>query len=358
LRTTPLIEFFESLGFTYDSTNGRKVIKNYSSTEEELNSLYNGVGLRDISHYGILELKGTDVLDFLHRISTNSLKNLPKEHIARTILTTEKGRIIDIPLIMNFESQQLCICSSYFKQKVTGWLNKYVIADDVSVVDTGDKYVLLELLGPQADSFAVIAGGTTVNNLEVNRFKVIHSDGMLFFLVKFKDKNNRSRYWFISDHDNAKLIVNYLLKNRGLFDFNLIGDEAYKIYRIEQGLPAVPGEISDEYNPHEAGLMDLVDTKKGCYIGHEVIARLDTYDKVQRTLMGIKFPDEQMPSSSDLVDEAGAEAGKITSVVYSPRCKSVIGLAYLRRAFAEEGRQLLVKGSSAQAEVSNLPFRK
>jgi tRNA-modifying protein YgfZ len=356
--TTPLIEFFESLGYSSDSSNGRKIFRNYVDTEVELNSLYNGVGLRDISHYGILELKGKDVLDYLHRISTNTLKDLQKEFIARTILTTEKGRIIDVPYIVNFETQQLCICSSHYKQKVKGWLNKYVIADDVSIADIADKYVLLELLGPQADSYAMLVGGTVVNNLQHNTFKVIHSDGMLFFLLKIRDNNDRTRYWFIADQDNGKLIINYMLNNRQLFDFNLIGEEAYNIYRIEQGLPEVPNEINDTYNPHEVKLTDLVDTKKGCYIGQEVIARLETYDKIQRILMGIKLDSSEAPSSNELVDENGAEAGMITSVVYSRRCKSMIALAFIRRGFAEDGYELQVKQSDLKATVKSLPFRK
>jgi hypothetical protein len=56
--TTPLIDFFEGLGYSADSSNGRKVIKTLYDAEDELNSLYNGVGLRDISDSGILELKG------------------------------------------------------------------------------------------------------------------------------------------------------------------------------------------------------------------------------------------------------------------------------------------------------------
>ncbi len=62
-------------------------------------------------------------------------------------------------------------------------------------------------------------------------------------------------------------------------------------YKIENGIPSDPNELNDLYNPHEAKLIDLVDFKKGCYIGQEVIARLDTYDKVQKHLVGLCFPE-------------------------------------------------------------------
>ena len=47
-------------------------LKSISVIESELNSLYTGVGMRDISYSCVIELRGNDVLDFLHRISTNS----------------------------------------------------------------------------------------------------------------------------------------------------------------------------------------------------------------------------------------------------------------------------------------------
>jgi len=354
VNTTPLIAFFESLGYSADASNGRKVIKSYISVEDELSSLCNGVGLRDISHYGILELKGTDVLDYLHRISTNDLRTLSKENIQYTLFTTEKGRIIDLAAIVNFESQQLCICSSPHKQKLKSWIEKYAISDDVTINDTGDKYALLELLGPHADSFAMLIAGNMVNTLQPRTFKVVNSEGMLFFLLKLQ----RNKYWFISDQENGKQLINYMLGNRALFDFTLIGEDAYNIYRIEHGIPAAPYELSDEYNPHEARLTEFLDTKKGCYIGQEVIARLETYDKVQRTLMGIKFSGNSAPGNYELVDTNGAEAGRITSWVYSPRCGSNIGLAYIRKVFASEGQELQVKNSDIKVQVKNLPFRK
>jgi tRNA-modifying protein YgfZ len=355
---TPLIGFFEGLGYTADSSNGRKVFKTFSTVEDELNSLCNGVGLRDISDSGVLELKGKDVLDFLHRITTNNLKNLQKENIARTIFTTEKGRIIDAAHIINFESQQLCITSGYHRHKVKSWIDKYIIADDVTVTDTGDKYAVLELLGPQADSFVTLVSGNIVNNIPPGTFRVVNSEGMLFFLLKFPETPHRNRYWFISDQDNGKMIINYFLSNKGLFDFNLIGEEAYNIYRIEQGIPLAPYEINDEYNPHEAGLMQLVDSRKGCYIGQEVIARLETYDKVKRTLKGVKFNSSSLPEDRLLTDESGNEAGIITSTTYSLKHRAFIGLAYIRKSLTDDGRELVLKDSGTKVFVKNLPFRK
>jgi len=153
-----------------------------------------------------------------------------------------------------------------------------------------------------------------------------------------------------------------MMENQGPFDFSLVGEDAYNTYRVEQGLPAAPAELNDTVNPHEVKMLDLVDFKKGCYIGQEVIARLDTYEKVKSYMMGIKFDDTADSSENySLIDEEGSEAGKVTAVVYSPKYKKDIGLAFIKKVYAEDGKVLIAKGTDGKTvpvTVNNLPFKK
>ena len=123
-------------------------LNNIPVLESEMNSLYNGVGMRDISSSGVIELKGNDVLDFLHRISTNSVKNIIKGETAKTIFTTEKGRIIDTAVIINLDDYQLLVSSQEHHQKIMMWLQKYVISDDVKLSNINGKYTSLRSSWP------------------------------------------------------------------------------------------------------------------------------------------------------------------------------------------------------------------
>ena len=173
--------------------NDHKFIKLYTNLEKELEALYSGVGLRNISHFGLIELKGKDVLDFLHRITTNSVKDLPKEGVTKTVFTTEKGRIIELGALLNFEDYQLLVCGRKSKPNVMSWIRKYVITDDVQVNDANVKYSLLELCGPQADSFITLVTGNIVNDIEPNTFRIVHTEDILFFLVKIVRCNGREQ---------------------------------------------------------------------------------------------------------------------------------------------------------------------
>jgi folate-binding protein YgfZ len=359
--TSPLQDYFVSLGFNLDQINGKKVFKYFSSPEAEINSLYNGVGLVDLSANGIIELRGTDVLDFLNRITTNSVKDLPKEGIEKTIFTTEKGRIIDTATILNFDDYLILVCSSINKMKIMNWIEKYVISDDVKITDTPGKYILFQLMGPQADSFITLICGNYVDNIQPDKFKVINGVDSIFFTAKFIDDNGNPLYWVLANTQNGQKLISYLHSNIGPFDFNFIGEEAWDSYRIEQGIPSAPNEINDKFNPHEVNLLDLVSFTKGCYIGQEVIARLDTYDKVQKQLTGIVFS-EPVENNGQLLlyNDAYLEVGSVTSFAYSYKFKKYIGLGVVRKAFLGDGVQLIAKNASKSMRVTlqSLPFKK
>jgi folate-binding protein YgfZ len=247
------------------------------------------------------------------------------------------------------------------KERVLGWINKYIIADDVVMSDATGRFNIMELSGPQSGSFITLVCGNIVNDISTNMFKVVNAEEILFFLSKITDFNGRDKYWILADDDNTIKLINYMKENYGIFNFGLIGEEAYYEFRISMGIPAAPNEINDKYNPHEANLIHLVDFKKGCYIGQEVIARLDTYSKVQKYLTGINFEDPVTAAHNFvLLDEKENEVGIVTSSVNSSRLNKPIGLAYINKNFTAPGTVLIAKNSEkvTKATVQELPFKK
>jgi folate-binding protein YgfZ len=109
-------------------------------------------------------------------------------------------------------------------------------------------------------------------------------------------------------------------------------------WRIQQGVPAAPGEINDDTNPFEVGLADRVSLSKGCYVGQETMAKLATYDGVKQQLRRWFWRGTQGPGEPGTV-LFGAKTGNETS---SPRAGLItsslaledglwIGLALVRR---------------------------
>ena len=117
--------------------------------------------------------------------------------------------------------------------------------------------------------------------------------------------------------------------------------ELYDSMRIQYGVPASGTEIIEAVNPLEAGLSAEVSFTKGCYVGQEVIARIDSYGKLQKRLSrfivtGTVEP-RLLPGAPMFLGEA--EVGKITSAARAQGSHGAVALGFLRTSVeAEEFR--------------------
>jgi len=359
-ETSLVRTYFESLGFLPEQRNGEAHFYKYSSEKEEYRILTQGVGCRLLPS-ALLEMQGSDTLDFLHRISTNDLKTLPANHFKKTIFTNEKGRILDRVSVLNFGEKQLLIGNSGTQQKLFLWIQRYIIMDDVKVQNAAEHYSVFEIFGPQARSFMTLLCGEQCKELSNDEIRQLTIEDFSFFAIPNIGNPKDESFFVIATQNASVKLVQYALQNKGIFDFGLVGEDAYEIYRIEKGIPAEK-ELNDLYNPHEAKLLDEVSFTKGCYIGQEIIARLATYDKVQKFLCGFVF--SQSPAGHDefvIVDDAHNEIGVITSYTFSTSLQKTIGLGYLKKDFIFENNILKATGKNLKEELSvsvhSLPFK-
>lgn len=133
-------------------------------------------------------------------------------------------------------------------------------------------------------------------------------------------------------------------------------------WRLQQGLPALPGEINDELNPFELGLAARVSLSKGCYVGQETLARLTTYDGVKQQLRRWVWtaqapgtePEQVLQPGAPLTTATGERAGRISSVLALPadddRPAQWIGLALVRRSALED--DTLLAGEAVRLRIS------
>jgi folate-binding protein YgfZ len=144
--------------------------------------------------------------------------------------------------------------------------------------------------------------------------------------------------------------------------FGAIGSDTLEILRIETGTPRYGRELDEEVFPAEAWLENkAVSLSKGCYMGQETVARIDTYGDVKRRLAGVTISGNSLPEhGTELIgkDEDSRAAGRITSAIHSPSLNQVIGLAYLRKKYLNPGTELTFTfaGETHNATVVNLPF--
>ena len=291
------------------------------------------ISLVDLSnYYGRMELLGEDCIDLLDRLSTNDVSVLrrPGQGLS-SVLTTNKGRIIDLLGLFLFEDKFLLVSSSDSIRRVSEWIEFYTIMEDVEVKDIShttfhfrsiDNPQLQNTLGLGEASF-----GETVSE------KV----GNILCSAMKSQMGGLSAIDIVGPVDDKEYVLSQLKEKS-----ETISLSEFEELRIKLGVPEYGKELSEDYNPIEAGLLDHISFNKGCYIGQEVVARLNAYDKVQRKLVRLTWSGD-IDSKELTVD--GKVIGKITSA------GSGEGLGYVRNAYSENGQIV----QSSKNDVTVIP---
>lgn len=326
-----------------------------TSTANEYHSVKNGFAIIDRSTLGQLTMAGSDSLDLLQRLSTQDLHILESGSGCLTVLTSEKGRVIDLLAVHHLGDKLLLVTSPGNQSAVANWLEKYTIIEDSITRDVTSKSAALAFFGAQATTFARRLAGDQLDSVAPWGHVRLNLMGTEVILAEAREPSGRGYHLLLSDSSHLNSLLGFLMELGQDLGIQSIGIAAYDMLRIESGLPEFGREMDERYNPLEIGLGSFISFSKGCYIGQEVVARLDTYNKVQKQLMGLLLPEGQLaPPGSKLLAE-GRAIGMITSVTLTPRIASPIALGYVRSNFAEPGLLVELEDGN-KATVVALPF--
>lgn len=332
--------------------------RSFTSVKDEFESLRNGVGLRINSSSALIQLTGKDVLDFLHRISTNAVKDLKVFEKRNTIFLNEKGRFIDRTTLLSLENEHFLLGSPSVDKRLLSWVNKFIISEDIQTKDISNNFVLIDFIGQQAESFLTLLLGKEINTVDFTNVRRFDVDGFTFYFFVNQENNGVKVFRVLITIEKCADFVEYLFSIKSVFDLQLVGDEAYNAFRIENGITAFPNEINEETNPHEVNLIHEVCFKKGCYIGQEVIARLYTYDKIQKKLVKVSLNNSVGSTNSFVVnDSENNDAGRITSLSNPELFPEQKGLALIRKKSLENGNVFSIVNNKTEIEltISDLP---
>ena len=305
----------------------------YSSVRDEYASATEGVGLADRSHLGRLRMSGADALDLLNRLSTNNLDDLAIGDLQGTVLTTNKGRIIDLLYVLRQDDHLLVFTGPETRQRVAEWIDFYTFIEDVVVEDVTEETAMLSVVGRAAAStLPQLADMPLYSSAPLT----IHGVDVVALRTDFAGVDG---YDLIAPVEQAAALWDALTAMGAA----PVGSQALELVRISNGIAGYSSELGEDYNPIEAGLMDFISFNKGCYIGQEVVARLNTYDKVQKHLVKLSWDGGDAPElPADLLHD-GRKVGTLTSAVKAIDGDRFIGLGFVRKAHVEEGVRLLTE---------------
>ncbi|HUI08787.1 MAG TPA: hypothetical protein VL221_00595 [Bacteroidota bacterium] len=327
--------------------HGWKAHPSFGDAAAELEAALGPGACVDHSMFGRIEVSGKDRLDLLHRLSTNALAGLSPHRAAATVFVTDKGRIIDRVLVCALDGSLLLLTSPGAEAFLVQWIGKYTITEDIRLNVVTATTVMASLIGPETiSSFCAATGcaaplpGEITRGGEEGAFTVVRDPGGEFAHV------------VVPSSRGAALIGAINASRPGA---RWIGWLPYEAYRITRGIPARPGELNGDHNPLECGLRSAVSFTKGCYIGQEVIARLDTYGKERHALASLALG-RPLPGTLPLTLTRGdIPAGVLTSVSGVPHRGIYGALGIVRRDAVRPGETLVAGEEGATARLTGFP---
>ena len=357
-----LHEFHHGLGARFTEVNGCEAVNDYGDVPAEHAALRETVGALDLGFRARVCVTGADRVRFLNGQVTNNVKDLRPGEGCYAALVSAKGKLQSDLNIYALANELLLDFEPGLAAAVTERLEKFVIADDVQVVDASLYYGLLSAQGPKAEA-AVRALGlpmeipakpmsfTTVNDATLGEIYLMNQPRL--GTIGFDLFVPIAALGAVMD----KLIA--ACKQAG---GRACGWQALETARIEAGIPRYGADMDETNLAPETGIeARAISYSKGCYIGQEVIARIRTYGQVAKGLRGLRLADDlkALPVKGDKLFKDGKEVGHITSALASPALKMNIALGYVRKEVNEIGMELVLrtKEGDSPAKIVPVPFK-
>jgi len=326
-----LHDFHKDLGAHFISKNNYLIPSHYGNSNDELNFALSRLVVIDQSYFGKIKLQGPDSLDLINRITTNDMTQLIIGSVCDTVFITPKGRIVDYARVMRFDDHLILICRNMDAQALAEWVNRFIFLEDIQVSVISNDYVWLTVMGPESLRFIRSISGEKILEKD-EQIWITHEN--LQFPALLNNNYMVPAYNFCVPESQSRSLALWLADELERFGGSFMGDDAFQVVRIKSGTPAWGSELNEKYNPHEARLLSAVSFTKECYTGQEVIARLDTYDKVQRHLMILSM-DEHPAGTLPLEVYYGKELiGNLTSITDDHLNSKSVGLAYIKKHYA------------------------
>ncbi len=332
------------------TSNETQIVDDFGDTARETEAILNSSAILHCSQWGRLSFTGKDHQNFLQRMSTNDIDSLENGRGIESVFTEAKGRVIDLATLYHHAETTLCVVSPDSSEELSNWLSKYTFSEEMTITNIESQSEMIEVWGPKTKQ--VVCSAFNIDIEKSSPHQLMNSAKIprdAWFCIRPFDSHNGVR--LIVKKENACYIWEQLLASGAI----PAGETSWNSARIELGIPAKPNELNKNHNPWEANLGSAISLEKGCYIGQEIIARLEAYDKIKKALRGILFKGKVTPKPGSKLKTEGKYAGTISSSSSSTRT-GVIALAYISKDYLGKGTKIFTELENIEGEIVTLPF--
>jgi aminomethyltransferase len=291
-------------------------------------ALREAAGYLDLSTRGKIFVTGEDRVRLLHAMTTNHIQQLQPGQGCYAFFLTAQGRILADANIFVLPDRILLDVEPELREKLYQHLDKFIIADDVTLQDSSDELAAPSFEGPLAAEALVSMGAP----IPESPYSHVDWNGRIVARVSSTGAPGFRIF------GPAEMFAGFVP----------VDEESARVVRLEHAKPRYGEDIFDSTLPQETQQSHALHFSKGCYIGQEIVERIRSRGHINRLLVGLHIDAGVAPMAGTKLSAIdGAEVGEITSAAFSPALEKVVALGYVRAQYAAQGTQLKAGGASA-----------
>ena len=286
----------------------------------------------------LLAVRGKDRVSFLHNLLSNDIKGLQSGQGKPACLLDRQGKIL-FSCTAHARSEEILLeMAPDFLPAAQTSLERYLISESAELSDATGRFRVVSLHGP------------AVPNLSLPPFSAPDS-----FLTRSKLLGMPGLdLWFEKETpETVFLKLRETCRSAGMTEGS---EEIFDVLRIEAGVPWPGREITNEVILNELGREEFVSFTKGCYVGQEIVARIEHRAHPPRLLAGFLIEGTEVPPERSAVRMDSQEMGVITSACFSPSLGKPIALGFLKYGVEGEWFQLQTPSGPIPARKTTLPL--
>lgn len=318
--------FLEARGARFDEHDGEPCVGAFEDPGDP-----DGFELTDLSCIGQLRIEGPDAARFLQGYATADVDQASAERAIASALCTREGRTIATFRLWGAPDALTLRLHRALIVPVSDLLARYIVFSKAELVEPGDRIVGLGLVGEGAAEAVASVVGRTPEHGEVVRLAGEHGER-----VALRNRGEVGRFELWLPREDAPAIWDALAPRAHLVSFH-----RWLAHRIRAGFVDLSPRTAGEYVPQALNLQALgqIAFDKGCYLGQEVVARMQYLGKVKKRLFrfSLEASEGACPTLGSPIhagDPEGDEVGEV--VAAAPDAGSCEMLAVIRVDRAED----------------------
>ena len=358
IRKSPYFDATVRWGATgFSVYNHMYIPRDFGNPEQNFWNLVNDAILCDVAVERQVEITGPDATKFVQMLTPRDLSKMAVGQCKYILITNADGGILNDPILLRLAENHFWI--SLADSDILLWAQGVAIHSGMDVHICEPDVSPLQLQGPKSGLIMQELFGDSILDLKYYWLREVELDGIPLIVSRTGWSSELGYEIYLRDSAYGDTLWERIMA-AGL-PHGLKPGHTSSIRRIEGGMLSYHADADINTNPFELGYDRLVNLDiEAEFIGKAALRRIKEAGPRRKQIgLVIDCAPLQGPNTTFwVITQDGAEIGKVTSAVYSPRLEQNIALAMVGAEHAVTGAkvEVVTKSGPTPATIVDFPF--